>query len=141
MPTCTRSASASVAFDSAGSRVFRVPELVSIIIDGWTQPELARVAGVNRIVGFECGRVLYKSPWIDQVKGSDSRMDGLARAIANWSDHFTDLGLGFDHLSYDPPSQDQLSRLFGACPSLSQLELAGTAVVLHVRSGSADRST
>lgn len=109
--------------ESAGTRLFGVPELVAIIISGWTQPELARLALLSRATAFECGRVLYKSPWVDEVGGNDDRLEGLASALQPRPPQFKDLGLGFDHEGH--PSQTQLSRLFSVCAPLSELELAG----------------
>lgn len=85
------------------------------------------MAGVSTTFAAECRRVLYKSPWIDNVIGYDTRIDKLAQSLTDIIRRnlakFNDLGLGFDH-DFSPNSP-QLGRLFRTCRPLKQLELAG----------------
>ena len=108
---------------SAASRVFRVPELVALIVSECTQPDLATLALVNRAVSAECQRVLYKSPWSDTVRGQDDRLNARARAVRRHRNRFNDLGLSFGHDAH--PDTQELHRLFTACAPLSELELGG----------------
>lgn len=100
-------------------------ELVGLIISGWSQSELALLAPLGPVVASECARVLYKSPWIDdlsRVRG-DNRLAALASALQRHHPHMNDLGIGCQY--YTHPKWDQLGLLFKACVPLGELELAG----------------
>ncbi len=112
------------SFGSAASQVFGVPELVSLIIGVLTQPQLAKLMTLNWVTLSECERVLYRSPWVDEIGPGNRPINGLARALTGQQrKHLRDLGLGFK--PYERPYRAPLERLFTACSPLAELELAG----------------
>lgn len=122
-PIQLQSSPSPLPFQSAASRVFNTPELVAFVVEDLTQPQLAILARLCKVAASECGRMLYSSPWIDNISGADKRMARLASGVGRWRRHFRDLGLGFE--PDEAPNERYLIRLFKACKPLSKLELAG----------------
>jgi hypothetical protein len=123
MTTSYRPPNASLSLESAANRVFRVAELVSLILQEFASAQVAPLATVTSVFQSECERRLYKWLKVTTSEGVNSRLRGLIQAVEVRPELPTSLTIKQERFWF--PAEGLLQGLFINCIALTTLVTEG----------------
>lgn len=111
------------SYQSAGSKVFHLPELVSLIARDLTPAELAQAARITKAAAAESIRLLYRSPAIPGFQKGDNRLAVLTQRLKRRPGQAERFSLGCAPGAF--PAKRGLDSLFKQFGKVSALSLTG----------------
>ncbi len=113
-------------FSQTGDRVFRTPELVSIILDDFDRWQLVMIARLNSVVRWESQRLLCRSPEMLSSGKVNDRLRGLITALERGPGQARALTLYYKRTS--APKESLLKKVVKRSPDLLRLNIIGQSL-------------